>query len=80
MAGAPMNAPSEDHGEPRDTIPAALNDARSRLPRRRRQTSLMPRLAAEVPPPPEPEDRTPERARDVMAAFQRGTRRAREAE
>ena len=65
------------------------NGKRAPLPRRRRQASLAPQLAAEVAPPtadlaPEPAGtavgaaRSPEQARETMAAMLRGTRQGRD--
>jgi hypothetical protein len=59
-------------------------DERPALPRRTRQTHLVPQLQAELPvsverqAPPETELPSAEHARDRMAAFQRGTRLGRE--
>lgn len=84
---APVDWPREDEAaEPPSPSPrhAAQTvtpaDGRPPLPRRRRQASLAPQLAAEVNTPTVSEERPPEQARDTMAAFQRGTRQARDNE
>jgi signal transduction histidine kinase len=72
-------------GVARHTRPGSGDDTRPPLPRRRRQTSLAPQLATDAggergEPRPETADDewSAERARDTMAAFQRGTFRARD--
>ncbi|WP_156960342.1 hypothetical protein [Amycolatopsis taiwanensis] len=70
-----MTSPSEDHTKAPTPV-----DSRPPLPRRRRQANLAPQLAAEAGSPiEEPPVRSAELARETMTAFQRGTRRAREA-
>jgi signal transduction histidine kinase len=65
---------------PRHAQPITSADDRPPLPRRRRQANLAPQLAADVNPPTVAEDRPAEQVRDTMAAFQRGTRQARDGE
>ncbi|WP_017625732.1 sensor histidine kinase [Nocardiopsis chromatogenes] len=71
---------------PTAPAPPAAEDGRPALPKRRRQAGLAPQLREEPAVPPaggaapallEP---SPERARAVMSAFQKGTRRGREDE
>ncbi|MFD2419338.1 sensor histidine kinase [Amycolatopsis pigmentata] len=82
---APVDWPREEAVEPPSTGPrhaqtVTPTDGRPPLPRRRRQANLAPQLAAEVNTPTVSEERPPEQARDTMAAFQRGTRQARDDE
>jgi signal transduction histidine kinase len=65
---------------PRHAQPITSGDDRPPLPRRRRQANLAPQLAADVSTPSAAEDRPAEQVRDTMAAFQRGTRQARDGE
>ena len=64
----------------------AVDGDRVGLPRRRRQASLAPQLKRSLEPGPGPEpaassnDRSPEQARRMMAAFSAGTRRGRAAD
>ena len=61
--------------------PAALSGDQQPLPRRRRQQNLVPRLRAETEDEwTDPSADSPELARDRLAAFQRGTRLARDDE
>ncbi|HEX3649959.1 MAG TPA: ATP-binding protein, partial [Pseudonocardiaceae bacterium] len=80
--GVPLKGPQPQtgrHGRPPDgTVPP--------LPRRRRQANLAPQLVGDAGPDPTdnvPSDadsvRMAEQARDTMAAFQHGTRQARDA-
>jgi hypothetical protein len=71
---------NDDHVATRHASPVTPVDGLSTLPQRRRQASRAPRVVADAGPPAELADRSAELARDTMAAFQRGTRRAREAE
>lgn len=74
-----LQPPTGRHGRPPDgTVPP--------LPRRRRQANIAPQLVGDAGPDPRdngPADadsvRLAERARDTMAAFQNGTRQARDA-
>lgn len=70
----------EDHTGPDHASAVVPIDGLPPLPQRRRQTGLLPQTADEAVAPPELKDRPAELARDTMAAFQRGTRRARAAE
>src|SRR5439155_16874889 len=87
----PRVAPAATPVAPRSSTPRhaqpsapASGDDRPPLPRRRRQANLAPQLAAEVTPAEAgaaaADDRPAEQARETMAAFQRGTRLARDAQ
>lgn len=73
-----MTRPSEDHPEPPTPQgKPATPDSRPPLPQRQRQAHLAPQLTEEISPPERTTVRPADLARDTMAAFQRGTRRAR---
>ncbi|MDA2814651.1 nitrate- and nitrite sensing domain-containing protein [Nocardiopsis sp. RSe5-2] len=84
--GARPAAPAPAPHEPTAPAPPAAEDGRPALPKRRRQAGLAPQLREDPAAPPagaaapallEP---SPERARAVMSAFQKGTRLGREDE
>ncbi|MDA2808722.1 sensor histidine kinase [Nocardiopsis suaedae] len=81
-SAAPAPAPSATTAP----APPAAEDGRPALPKRRRQAGLAPQLREEPAAPPAeaaapaPLEPSPERARAVMSAFQKGTRRGREDE
>ncbi|WP_084469094.1 sensor histidine kinase [Nocardiopsis trehalosi] len=84
--GADRPAPAPPAPRPAPPAPADPGGGgadRPVLPRRRRQASLAPQLRGDAAPAPSaapgsPAPRTPEQARQMMSAFQNGTRRGRE--
>jgi signal transduction histidine kinase len=87
----PTQAPGPARARRQTTAPQVVvtpDEDRPPLPRRRRQANLSPQLISEATPPAEEtvvidggtEPRSAEHARDAMSAFQRGTRRGRDAQ
>ncbi|SDX97366.1 Signal transduction histidine kinase [Amycolatopsis xylanica] len=82
----PAARPPQPPRPPQPTAPAgpggSMAPGRPPLPQRRRQQNLVPQLQNDAPTewPEETREESPDQARNRLAAFQRGTRRARDEE
>ncbi len=85
LGGGDIDRANVEVGEPRkvneNCVGGGHDETGPALPRRKRQQNLAPQLRDE-PPVEDPPEReySPERVRDTMSAFQRGTRDARRAD
>ncbi|SFH26118.1 Signal transduction histidine kinase [Amycolatopsis regifaucium] len=81
-AWPPAESRPQDGRPPQTRRPGPEAPGRPPLPQRRRQTNLVPQLMEDRPAAQQEEVRedTPELARNRLAAFQQGTRRARDTE